>query len=312
MSTTVIAVVIASTFMHATWNLLVRGHDDKQTMVFRMLVVIVVGGLVPAAVSEYFARSMTWQMWVWGAVGGLANGLYYIFLARSLATTDFATAFPIIRALPVVLIALGDVARGHPLTQLGWLAIALVTAGCVLAPLRHFGDFSLKHYWRHSSVWILLAAAMIVGYTLPDKIAMELVKEGGGQLSLAAGARYQYFHLVFSFLTVAVAGRGLRRAEKVAIRAKADAAGEAPATPNFLHRWRLPATAAALNFAGYFMVLSCYQIVAHASYVNAMRQFSSVIGVILAFVIFKEGGRAVRLTGAVLIVAGIIVIKLSG
>ena len=300
MSTTVIAVVIASTFMHATWNLLVRGHAAKQTMVLRMLLVIGVVGLIPAAVSELLTRSLSAEMWMWAAVGGVANGLYYVFLARSLATADFATAFPVIRALPVVLIALGDVARGHPLTAVGWLAIAMVSAGCTLSPLKKLGHFSLKHYWRTSSVWILLAALAAVGYTLPDKVAMDLVKESAGGLSIASGARYQYFHLMFSLLTVAIAGRGLRRAERSARRS---------ARPS---GWWLPAAAAGLNFAGYCMILCCYQIVAHAGYVWAMRQFSIVIGVILAFVIFKEGGRLVRLIGAALITAGIIVIKLGG
>ncbi len=286
--------------MHATWNLLVRGHADKQTMVLRMLLVIGAVGLIPAAVSELLTRSMSAEMWMWAAVGGVANGLYYVFLARSLATADFATAFPVIRALPVVLIALGDVARGNPLTRLGWVAIGLVTAGCMLSPLKHFGDFSLKHYWRKSSVWILLAAAAAVGYTLPDKVAMELIEKSAGGLSMAAGARYQYFHLMFSLLTVAVAGRGLRRVERSA-KGSAKPSG-----------WWMPAAAAGLNFAGYFMILCCYQIVTHAGYVWAMRQFSIVIGVILAFAIFKEGGRLVRLTGAALITAGIIVIKLGG
>jgi len=296
MPTTVLAIVIVSTFMHATWNLLVRGHADKQTMMLRMLVVITTVGLVPVMVGELLSPSMSPQMWLWAAIGGSANGLYYIFLARSLTVADFATAFPVIRALPVILIALGDVARGHPLTPVGWAAVVIVAAGCMLAPLESFRGISPRRYWRTSTVWILLAAFAAVGYTLSDKAAMDLIKQSTGGASISIGARYQYFHLMFSLIMVVVVGRPFRDGGK-------------PTKPS---GWLVPAVAAGLNFAGYCMILYCYQIVAQAGYVWAMRQFSIVIGVILAFVIFKEGGRLVRLTGAALITTGIIVIKLGG
>jgi len=288
----VVAIVIASTFMHATWNLLVRGQRDKQTMVLRMLLVIGALGLIPVGVSEWNARSLSAAMWQWAAIGGVANGLYYVFLARSLAVSDFATAFPVIRALPLILIALGDVARGHALRPIGWVAVVAVAAGCVLTPLESFRSISLRHYWRTSSVWILLAALSAVGYTIPDKIAMELIEKSAGGLSVATGARYQYVHLMFSLLTVAAAGLPLR---------KGPPAGKPVG-------WLAPAAAAVLNFVGYWMILCCYQMVDHAGYVWAMRQFSIVIGVALAFVIFKEPGKKVRLSGALLITAGLVLI----
>jgi len=74
MPTTVLAVVIVSTFMHATWNLLVRGHADKQVMMLRMLMVIAAVGLVPAVVGELLSPSMSRQMWMWAAVGGSPTG----------------------------------------------------------------------------------------------------------------------------------------------------------------------------------------------------------------------------------------------
>ena len=89
------------------------------------------------------------------------------------------------------------------------------------------------------------------------------------------------------------------------MRTRAAAAGESK-----LVGWAIPALAAALNFSAYSMILVCYQRVAQAGYVWGMRQFSIVIGVVLAFVVFKERGRAVRLTGAVLITVGMVLIAL--
>jgi uncharacterized membrane protein len=46
--------------------------------------------------------------------------------------------------------------------------------------------------------------------------------------------------------------------------------------------------------------------------VLAFRQFSIVLGVIGAFALYGEKGRMVRMTGAVCITAGLIIIGISG
>ena len=76
--------------------------------------------------------------------------------------------------------------------------------------------------------------------------------------------------------------------------------------------WRLPLWAGCLNFGAYWLVLWAYKLSERASYIVAFRQFSIVIGVILAFIIYKEQGRAVRLTATLLIAAGLVVIGLWG
>jgi uncharacterized membrane protein len=50
----------------------------------------------------------------------------------------------------------------------------------------------------------------------------------------------------------------------------------------------------------------------HASYIVAFRQFSIVIGVLLAFAIFKEQGVLVRMTGTLMITFGLLLIGLWG
>jgi len=288
----VITLVLISTVTHAVWNLLVRGRGDKQTMVHRMLLLIVVGGFVPAVISEWLARSMTPTLWLIAAGAGLANGLYYVCLAKSLAAADFATAFPIIRGLPVVLIAVGNIFLGQSPSAIGWAALIMVAAGCTLTPQESFRAISHHHYWRRSTLWMLAAAACAVGYTIPDGLAARLIAEASNGTDVASAARFQYFHLVGSMLTVFVAGRRFR--------ARAEAADKPVG-------WLIPAIAAALNFGGYFLILICYQM-AQTAYVWAMRQFSIVIGVALAFVVFKERGWLVRLAGAALITAGMVLI----
>ena len=77
-------------------------------------------------------------------------------------------------------------------------------------------------------------------------------------------------------------------------------------------RWRAPAIAGSLSMLSYWIILCVYQMTARASYVVAFRQFSIVIGVVVAFMLFHEPGRFVRILGSLVITAGLVVIGVWG
>lgn len=65
-------------------------------------------------------------------------------------------------------------------------------------------------------------------------------------------------------------------------------------------------------FGSYWLVLWVYQLGRHASYVVAFRQFSIIIGVVIAFVIYKDRIAFVQIAGIVLITVGLIFVGLFG
>jgi uncharacterized membrane protein len=158
-------------------------------------------------------------------------------------------------------------------------------------PLRSFGDVSLSKYLNRASLWMVLAAAGTVGYTFLDKVAAEVVQQGPG-----TAARYGYIYFTVSFLPYLALQRGFQNQHKTK-----NAAG-----------WRLAVPAAALSFGAYWLILWAYQLSPYASYIVAFRQFSIVIGSLLAFLIYKEQGIGVRLSGALLITSGLIMIGVWG
>jgi drug/metabolite transporter (DMT)-like permease len=107
--------------------------------------------------------------------------------------SDFTIVYPVARALPVLLVALGDVFRGRFLNGPGWLGLVLVAVGCLLTPLHSFGEISLRRYFHRSIFWMLLAAIGTVGYSLLDKVASEVVLAGP-----ATAARYCYIFFFFA------------------------------------------------------------------------------------------------------------------
>jgi drug/metabolite transporter (DMT)-like permease len=287
----VILIIIISTFMHAGWNLLARFNHSERAFYFKMLLITLIAGAVPAIWSEIQTRSMTPTAW-WCVTGsGIFAAFYLFFLARAYEESDFTVVYPVARALPVIFIAFIDVARGRQLTPYGWLGILLVALGCILVPQHSFRDLRLKNYLTKATMWMFLAALGTVGYTFLDKIAAEVVQQGPD-----TAARYGYFYFAISFFPYILFLKFLP--------------GEKPLQDS--RDWKLAVPAAIFGFGAYWLILWAYQLSPYASYIVAFRQFSIVIGAVLAFIVFKEKGVAVRMIGAVLIVAGLILIAVLG
>ncbi len=292
MTSLTVFLVLCSAVMHAGWNLLARRQRAEGLFFQRMLLVVAAAGLVPAVVSEWSARSFPPSTWAYLACSGVCCGLYFFSLGRAYGTSDFTIVYPVARSMPVILVALGDGLRGRYPSAAGCLGMMLVVCGCFLAPLRSPGDISVRRYFNRASLWMVLTAIGTVGYTLLDKMAAELVRQGP-----ATAARYCYFFSLFGCVVYTV----LRRIVKPGRGKDAAPVG-----------WAAPALGAAFTFGGYWLVVWAYQLAGRASYILAFRQSSIIIGVILALVIYREEGRAMRVAATALIAAGLVVISLWG
>ena len=277
--------------MHAGWNLLARYGRSEVVFYQRLLIITALVGFIPALFSELIARSMPPLAWLCVLGSGTAAAAYLFFMGRAYETSDFSVVYPVVRALPVVLVAFADVARGRYLTPFGWLGVVLVASGCVLVPLRSIKDISVKNYLNITSLWMLLAALGTVGYTMLDKLAAEVVEPG-----LATAARYGYVYFLVSLIPYSAM---VRMSEKTRV-----VSGSAS--------WKLAGIAAAFQFGAYGLILWAYQLTPYASYVVAFRQFSIVLGSGAAFLLFHEEGIQMRLTGALLITSGLVMIAVLG
>ena len=289
----VILIVIISTFMHASWNLLARYERSESLFYKRMLIFIVIAGFFPAVLSEIHTHSLTPLAWLCVTGSGLSAGIYLFFLAKSYESSDFTIVYPVARSLPVVFIGIIDTLRGRPLTLWGWVGIFFVTIGCILVPQVSFNTFNWRNYLNRTSIYMILTAAGTIGYTYLDKIAAEVVQQGP-----ATAARYGYMYFTVSLFPYLIFIKAF------------------PPRQNSVNEstfgWKLAIPAAILSFAAYWLILWAYQLSPYASYIVAFRQFSIVIGAVLAFIIYKEKGIAIRLTGASLITSGLLIIAFWG
>ena len=291
MNSFAITLVLISTLTHASWNLLARRRRSEVVFFRRMLLLVAVVGFLPAVLSEVLTRPLTLRAWIYILPSGTFCGLYSFFLARAYGDSDFTIVYPLVRALPVLIIGLGDMLRGRYPTLSGWLGMACVVTGCFLAPLESIRGFAIKGYFNKASGWMILAAMAMVGYSILDKVAAESITAGP-----AAAASYGYFYFLVCYVVYEVAVRTTKRQNH----------GSDPVG------WRTPAAAGLLNFFGYWLVLWAFQLSQRASYVVAFRQFSIAIGVVVAFLVYKEKGVGVRLLAVSLITLGLVIISLWG
>ena len=139
-----------------------------------------------------------------------------------------------------------------------------------------------------------LTAATIVGFTRFDKVGADAMQaDVGGPASAALYCAL--FHIIscVSYLIIhAVKDRGEQSGDGVG--------------------WKYPALGGLLGYTSYMLVLWAYQLAPKVSYLFAFRQFSIVIGVVLAFRLYRERGLAVRLPATAAIVVGLVLLKLWG
>jgi drug/metabolite transporter (DMT)-like permease len=284
------ALVLISALVHASWNIMARRSNAESGFIARMLPFLAIVGLVPALVGQALTGAMHGMVWVYVTGSGLFCGAYFLSLGRAYESADFTTVYPVARAMPVLLVAGGDALRGRLPSGAGWAGMALVVLGCLMAPLRGPRELKAKAYLNSATVWIVLTALGTVGYSLLDKRSAELLRPGP-----VSALIYTYFFYMFTFVGYEVLRRVWRR--------------QVPKDDGPL--W-LPATAGFLSFAGYFLIVWAYQLVSRASYVVAFRQASLVIGVLMAFALYKEERLWWRLVSVLVITAGLVVISVLG
>jgi len=295
MTAFVLLLIFISTMMHAAWNLMARKQRAETTFFHRMNVWMVTIGLGPFVVSEIMTHSLSGRAWLCLIGSGICCGVYFFFLARAYESSDFTIVYPVARALPVLFVALADVLRSKAITPAAWVGMFLVAAGCFLVPLHRFSEFKLGRYFHRAGALMLLCALGGVGYSVIDKIGAEFVTASPAA-GPATAARYCYMFFALGAVVFALLCR------------LAPANQQSTATVG----WKTPLLGAIFNFGSYWLILWVFQLTLRASYVVAFRQLSIIIGVVLAFALFKERGLAVRLTGALLITAGLVLIGLYG
>jgi drug/metabolite transporter (DMT)-like permease len=299
MSSLAIALLLLSAVLHATWNFLGKRQDPTASF---MLAANTLGTLALAPLLILFWDSLgAFSAPVWGLIvlTGLAQAVYYVGLAGAYRAGDLSLAYPLVRAVPVLLVTLLTLLleQGNPPSQQAVAGMVLIVAGCLILPLHHFGQLNVRSYASLAVLLALVAALGTVGYSILDDRALRLLRAGDG---LTAG------NLAVTLVYAIIAGISaslwlgafvaLRRQD----RRQARALTRADLRQAFL--------VGLFIFVGYALVLVALALVPNVGYAVAFRQLSIPLGAVLAIVLLKEPAYRPRLLGVGMVFVGLVLV----
>ncbi|MEZ4591307.1 MAG: EamA family transporter [Chloroflexota bacterium] len=302
MSLTAAILIIISAFMHAGWNFISKRRNPSLafffvTAVFAALAISpilfihrgVLGGLPTA---------------VWGLVlaTGVAQGIYFFGLAGAYRRGDISLAYPLARALPVLLVASLSLLLGNSgeIGRLGLLGMGLITAGCIILPLPSFRAFRLQNYRDAVILMALVAAVGTTGYTLLDDQALRQMR---AVVSLDNNQITLLFIALQTSSTALMLGLATLFSPDERRQLRQIGQNRALLLTSLLTGIIIMST--------YGLVLAAMAYVTNVSYVAAFRQLSIPIGAVLGLTLQQEPRYAPKLLGIGIVSVGLILVGIG-
>ncbi|MCB1217520.1 EamA family transporter [bacterium] len=277
--------VLSSALIHASWNALAKRANDKFSFIWLAFVINALWQL-PYVIWCFSQGLLTTAAWPWYLATTLAHSGYIWLLSESYRLGDYSLAYPISRGLGVALVPLGGWLLLHEqLSQGGAAGVGLVIAGILFTGLA-----SSLGQGRPGPAAILAACGTgvcVAAYNLIDKQAM-----------LATGiAPLPWISMMMVSQSLVLLPLALQRREALRSELRSNL--------------RSVLACAFGTFGGYLLVLYAFRMAATA-YVVASRESSIVFSVLIGFLLLGERQFKRRLSGALAIVAGVLLIALFG
>lgn len=279
MDSPVFAVVLLAAAAHAGWNAAIkRGLDPLVTTV---LIAVGAGMVALPIVAWLGLPAAAARPWVVASV--IVHLGYFAGLIEAYRAGDMSQVYPIARGAAPLLTALVSTAwLGEHLGVLGWVGLLCLVGGVIMLSLRGGGE--LARLDRRAVGFAFFTALTVCAYTVIDGVGVR-----------AAGDAPTYTAAVFLGNAVIMALYGLaRRGPKLL-------AGTSRV-------WVTGLAGGALQFGSYGIALWA-MTVAPIAVVAALRETSVLFGALIAVMVLREPLRALRVVAAVLIVAGLVMIK---
>jgi drug/metabolite transporter (DMT)-like permease len=300
MTPSAIVLVLLSAVLHASWNTFSKRSGSSPALFF---VIAFFGALLTLPVVAWhwaYLPELPAGAWYRLIATGLAQAIYFFGLGGAYRHGHISIAYPIARALPVILVAaIVYLFGGGTFTVRALVGMACIVSGCILVPMLHMRDLRLTNYWNLSLAFVLVAAIGTTGYTLIDDATLRLLREDPAwTLSNARTATlYMGIEASASFLWMIplVLSSAARRAETLAV-------------------WKNQKRSTAMNaffmICSYTLILVSYTLATNVGYIAAFRQAAIPIGAALGIVWMREPLTRPKVMGLALLTAGLVLVAI--
>jgi drug/metabolite transporter (DMT)-like permease len=276
----VFAAVLIAAACHAGWNATIKGGLDP----LATTVLISIGAAIVGAALLPVVGLPAGAAWPWCGASVLIHLFYFAALIESYRAGDMGQVYPIARGSAPLMTAIVTTALvGERLGLAGWSGIILLVAGVMLLSLR--GGRDLTRLDRKAVGFALFTAVTICAYSVVDGLGAR-----------HAGSANAYSVALFVGIGPVMVIYALARRGREVI-------------PAMRRHWRLGLAGGTLQLGSYGIAIWA-MTVAPIAIVAALRETSVLFGALIAIVFLKEPLRAGRVAAALMIVAGLTLIRL--
>jgi drug/metabolite transporter (DMT)-like permease len=301
LSVTALSLVVLAGLLHALWNIAAKkAGGDARFACFTAAATLVIWA--PVGIGMGWDVLAQWGVWEWSMVlaSGVLHVLYFVVLLRGYRHADLTVVYPLARGSGPLLsscVAVGWL--GESLSTLGAFGIAGVLVGVFLIAggptlfaktLRTDADsvaHDMTRRLRQAGVrYGLLTGVCIACYTVVDGYAVKVL--------LMSPVLAHYFESLVRCVLLAPTVLQNRTA----------------ARQLWCQQWRYVWVVSVLSPVSYVLVLYAMQT-APLSLVAPAREVSMLFAALIGGHLLGEGDRWLRLVGALLIAAGVILLGVA-
>jgi drug/metabolite transporter (DMT)-like permease len=279
----VFVAVLFAAACHAAWNASIKGTLDP--LATTVLIALGAGLVALPAIAWSGLPAAGSVPWLIASV--LIHIFYFAGLIESYRAGDLGQVYPIARgAAPLMTASATTLFVGERLGLFGWAGIVLLAAGVLLLSLRGGRDLA-RLDWRAVG-FALFTAVSICAYSVVDGIGVRAAGEGRA----SAYALVLFVAIAPTVILYALWRRGLA------------------VLPAMVPYWKIGLGGGALAVVSYSIALWA-MTVAPIAIIAALRETSVLFGAAIAVAFLKEPLRAARVSAALTIVAGLVLLRLA-
>ena len=290
--------IVASSLLHASWNLIAK----KNTMTMVLYWILALCGATFWLHVQFWTPvhvfSLPVKFWLLMLFSILVDLVYGFGLVLTYRRMDMASAYPMMRSLPILLTALltSVLGIGSQISPVAVFGFLLVLCGSLMMPLDSFSDFRLSKYANSNMLFIFMVALGTTGYTILDSQAQLEMRTFCKGLDISKTViSLTYYSTRAIFLTLAESVVVLSfKSQRLILR------------DYIRQRNYRPFLAGVCSSGTYILVLIAMNYVTNVSYVQVFRQLGLPIGMALGILVLKERNALVKWVGVSLILAGFV------
>lgn len=279
-----ITLLLSGAVLHTAWNLILKQSKDKYIASWWM---IVTGGIL-AWFILLFTGFPVREMWKFALFSILAEATYFITLSYAYRDNEFSLIYPIARGAAPGFLALWSFLFLHEqLTRGGLIGLAFIIGGLLIIGISTLARSQVTNlHFRGVAVAIFIALLISI-YTTIDGAAVKY------------GYATAYVMTMFALVPIPVTPFIVRQYGWSYLWQELKE-----------QKFRLPLMGV-LGVSAYLLAVLAYSI-APLSYSGAVREVSVVFGALAGWVFLKEQMGGMRVLGAIVIFAGILIIAMFG